>query len=370
MQDSIQTQPGGQVIHTPPVATREVRKEEIELPVLPSNAEHLAGRATLHVSEAPTPVKSAKPTPAPPRKVDYGVPPLLAYPYVAPVQDSAAVMAADTLALPADTLALDSLALPQAPVEGEIKEGIILINPASAYRKAKPEQPKPTIWGGGMSWIYLGLILIFSITAVKFKGSSKYLKALLTDLTDTRVRHNVFDETVKETSLLVMLNVLWVASAGILLWVLLGFTVGFDPAASLSLPPDKQAEGIALCMAVVAVYEVLIFLAYAVVGNIFTDSKLTRLWVKGAGASSAMETFLLFPIALMALNYPPWQESLLIIAIIVFGLGKLVFLYKGFRIFFNQSSSWLLFLYYLCSLEIVPLILTYAGALWACTQWL
>ncbi|MDE5870106.1 MAG: DUF4271 domain-containing protein, partial [Muribaculaceae bacterium] len=62
-----------------------------------------------------------------------------------------------------------------------------------------------------------------------------------------------------------------------------------------------------------------------------------------------------------------WTVGLLEIAAGVFILGKIMFIYKGFRIFFNQISSWMLFLYYLCSVEIVPLILTYFATLQLCS---
>jgi len=110
-------------------------------------------------------------------------------------------------------------------------------------------------------------------------------------------------------------------------------------------------------------------MAYWMVGNVFSDSKKTRLWVKGAAASTALETFLLFPVSLLMLIYPGWCGILLWIAAGVFIMGKIVFLYKGFRIFFAEISSWMLFLYYLCSLEIVPLILTFICAMLACVAW-
>ncbi|MDE6338919.1 MAG: DUF4271 domain-containing protein [Muribaculaceae bacterium] len=52
----------------------------------------------------------------------------------------------------------------------------------------------------------------------------------------------------------------------------------------------------------------------------------------------------------------------------IIGIGKIVFIYKGFRIFFQQLRSWLLFLCYLCSLEIVPLILAYLLAYQICVN--
>ena len=102
-------------------------------------------------------------------------------------------------------------------------------------------------------------------------------------------------------------------------------------------------------------------------GNVFSDRRHTQLWLKGASASIALESFVLFPVALLVLVYPQWSHALLITGGSAFLVGKIVFLYKGFRIFFAEISSWLLFLYYLCSLEIVPLILTYSGAVRACS---
>ena len=43
-------------------------------------------------------------------------------------------------------------------------------------------------------------------------------------------------------------------------------------------------------------------------------------------------------------------------------LVKFVFIIKGFRIFFTESSLWVVFLYYLCSLEIVPMVITFGLA--------
>ena len=251
---------------------------------------------------------------------------------------------------------------------GEQQAGIVLVNPLAKYRDMEPEVKSHPFWADGMSWIYLALAVLFCVTGLKFKGSSKYLGALVSDLTDTRVRHNVFDDTVKETSLMVLLNLVWVASAGIMLWIgvdnQLGTLTGAD---SIGLAVDRPV-GIGLCIGMAALYLALILLAYLVVGNVFSDARQTRLWVKGAASSVGLQGFLMFPIALVALNYPTWAPWLIIAAVAVFATGKLVFFYQGFRIFFTQISSWLLFLYYLCSLEIIPVILTYAATVGVCTS--
>lgn len=304
-----------------------------------------------------------------PVKARHEVPALLAYPYTA----SPLSVNGDKetgIQLPADSLARDSVATDSVgPLPGEtLREGIVLINPASEYIRRAGDEPKQNISGGsGMSWIYLALLFLFCVIGLKFKGNSRYVKALVADLTDTRVRHNAFDETVRETSLLVLLNLMWAACAGVLLWVLLleGIPSGFADSLSIQV---SAPVGIGICIGIAAAYLLLTMLAYWIVGNVFADRAQTRVWLKGAAASTGLQTAALFPVALLTLAYPVWNSTMLIIAACVFGIGKIIFLYKGFRIFFTQISSWLLFLYYLCSLEIVPLILSYAAAVALCTR--
>ena len=134
--------------------------------------------------------------------------------------------------------------------------------------------------------------------------------------------------------------------------------------------PDNPAGGIAICSGVALLYMLLMQLAYWTVGYVFTDSAHARIWLKGANASTALMAMPFLVIALLMLCYPQWNETLLIIAAIIFILGKIIFIFKGFRIFFTRFSSWLLFLYYLCSLEIVPLVFTAVAAAVACVYFL
>lgn len=312
-------------------------------------------------------------------KARYFVPKYLSYPpagHDLPVNPRThqVIVTADTTAVKVVTdsvtnrEATDSVARDTLP-PGEIKEGIVLVDPAAKYLKQEQPLHKHFAWGGGMSWIYLVLALLFCAIGVKFKGNARYMKALYADLVDTRVRNNMFDETVRESSLLVLLNLLWVACAGVLLWTTVTLTAPLLTQYNLTIPA-KPAGGIGLCIAIAALYQVFMQLAYWIVGRIFSERRETRLWVKGAAAANGLETFILFPCALVTLAYPAWDFPMLIVAAGVFVFGKIIFLYKGFRIFFNEISSWLLFLYYLCSLEIVPLILTYAAAIAVCSSWL
>jgi len=259
--------------------------------------------------------------------------------------------------LPADSLAADS-------VKAKVKVyGITLKAPEAPDVEANPE---PSY---GMSYILGGLAILFFIIGLRFRNNRKYVTAMLRNMVEVRIRNNAFDETVRETFFLVLLNLLWSCSAGIIIWRTLGFTLPHSPVDSMYLSSlsDFPAATIGICMGVGIVYTCVMALAYITVGSVFSDGVHARLWLKGFTAGQGLLGFIYLPLSLLLLFYPQWAEILLWIAFGMFLLTKIVFIWKGFRIFFTQISSWVLFLYYLCSLEIVPLILTYLAAWWLCS---
>ena len=247
------------------------------------------------------------------------------------------------------TLAKEYGLLLEPPVIPEVKE-----NPPISF---------------GMSYILGGIAILFFVIGLRFRNNRKYITAMLRNLVEVRVRNNVFDETVRETSFLVLLNLLWSCSAGMILWGVLGFTLPGSPDSTMYLPSldTRQAASVGVCMGVMTVYTCLMAVGYTMVGSVFSDGKHARLWLKGFTAGQGLLSFVYLPLSLLLLFYPEWTEILLWIALGTFLLAKIVFIWKGFRIFFTQISSWVLFLYYLCSLEIVPLILTYLAAWWLCS---
>lgn len=214
-------------------------------------------------------------------------------------------------------------------------------------------------FSGGMSWIFALLGILFCLICFKSRNNSKYFRQLWRDLRETRIRHNMFDNTVRESSFMVILNVLWIVCAGILLWE--GVDIYYIEKLRMA-PPVGELMGVGVCIGVAAVYLGLVQLAYWITGNVFSDAKTTKEWLRGANSATALEAIALFPPALVALCYPESSLTVVEIGAILFGIGKLLFIYKGFRIFFSQIASLLLFLYYFCSLEIIPLILAFVGA--------
>lgn len=264
--------------------------------------------------------------------------------------DTMAVVQHDSLPENADTIIIGEQYTP------------IVLQPPVEYVGANPTET-----GDGMSWIYTAVLVIFCVSALWMRNS-KMMSAVLRNLTEVRLRQNVFDDTAHETGFMILLNLQWVLTAGILVWLLLCKIIPDSEFNSLSLHlHQRPALTITLCCAATAAYEIIMGLVYGLVGIVFTDRDKTRLWIKGYGASQALTGIWFLCVALPGLFYPHAVDIFLALAAIGLCVGKAIFIFKGFRIFFTQMSSWILFLYYLCSLEIIPLILTLYAAVWLCT---
>ena len=218
----------------------------------------------------------------------------------------------------------------------------------------------------GLSWLLTALLALFVLISLRFRKNTRFLAAMINELTEVRERPNALDDTVRETSFILMLNLMWCLSAGVLLMVLLEF-FGLAPPTALGSPYSFPVLGTLICIGVAVAYTLFMLGAYYVVGIIFTDYGHTEVWVKGFLSAHGLDALVLFPLALLSITLPAQNGVWLLVAGIAFALTKIVFIYKGFRIFFNQTASWVIFLYYLCSLEIVPLILTGVAAFQLCS---
>ena len=265
---------------------------------------------------------------------------------VAPIENDTLISGPEVALSPvvADTIVSDT---DSGSDQKAISYGLVL--------DADPPKPAATLRDSQnvVSFILGGVFILFLVIALRFRTNVKYAGAIFRSLIETRTRHNVFDETVRETSLLLMLNLLWCCCVGIIA----DTAVGWGKAA-LS-PGSVNGIGIVAWMIAALAYSLFMGLAYVSVGWVFSDKSHAKVWVKGFGASQALMVFPLFVVALVAICRPFDGEGVGIAGIICFIGARLIFIWKGYKIFFSQFSSWVLFLCYLCSLEIVPLLLTY-----------
>lgn len=277
--------------------------------------------------------------------------------------ETAPVVAAPEVAAPqarrqsiADTVA----ALRTAPPEPAPRKGIMLV----AHKE--PQMPvSPRAAGSpAISWVIIGLVALFLLVSMRYRNNFKFMRGMRRDILSSRPKNAMFQDTVRETSFLVLLNLLCIASAGVLLF----------GAIELEYPPLRDAErwyeALGLVAALAAAFYAWQWAVLFIAGQIFTDRKNTRLWLRGLGASHGMLSMVLFPLALMSIFYSRALPVLVIVGAVAYILTRLLFVCKGFRIFASDFSSYLLFFYYLCSVEIAPLIFLYTTASSFCKEML
>lgn len=259
-----------------------------------------------------------------------------------------------------------------APDTVPASEGIpaLVLNPAGTSSpeltsgKGVPQEESPWgLIGSGGSIVTLGLFLLFCVLGICFHNNPRYLAAIRRDLFEIRERGNVFDDTVRETAFLLVMNLLWIASAGVLLaYGVRGYEAGWAQMVGWS-PGWLRVVG---CMGVAAVYTLFMWFAYTLTGNVFADSQQTGMWIRAFAAAQGLTGVGFFVIAIAVECYPDFTQELLIAAGVIFIIFRLIFIFKRIQIFFNKFSSWMIFLCYLCNLEIVPLILTFVAGVWIC----
>lgn len=216
------------------------------------------------------------------------------------------------------------------------------------------------------SWVYLTLFALFFLVCVRLGGNMKFVASLARDLTGVRDRESMFDETVRETSVIFFLLLLSGCSMGVLL--LGGVRIFGDTApdvlAVYRLPSIVSGDipSAFTCMAIACCYIVVMWISYIVVGHVFSDTQHTWAWVRGFTAGTSLGAMMFFPLALLSIAYPEYSPETIIASLLMLILLKILFVVKEFRIFFAESSSWVVFLYYLCSLEVVPLAITFGVA--------
>ncbi|MDE6696121.1 MAG: DUF4271 domain-containing protein [Muribaculaceae bacterium] len=216
------------------------------------------------------------------------------------------------------------------------------------------------------SWIYVILFSVFFLACIRVRGNFKFLGSFFRDLVVVKERENLFDVTMKETSFIFLVLLLSGCSIGVLLSLAVPL---YGPAVPIKSDiPDfgisihGQLLSTIVCMILACAYIGAMWVCYTVVGKVFSDSLHTWLWVRGFTAGTGLSGAIFFPLALSALTYPTLTTPIIIIGFVMLILIKLIFIVKGFRIFFTESSLWVVFLYYLCSLEIVPLVITFGLA--------
>lgn len=224
---------------------------------------------------------------------------------------------------------------------------------------AKP-QTSPLHDTGSMSILMAALFLV----VVSYRTGYKYIEQFAHNLFSVRRRENAFeDRTINETRILTALTLCTSVMEGFVAFYAIDHYV---PSLSAALHGSILAH-IGLFSGIALVFYLAQLLVYAVVGNVFADGVATKLWSDGFKAANSLLGILLTPVVGLLLVYPAASKILVIISCFLYFCCRIAFISKGFRIFYTNFPSLVYFILYLCSVEIVPLVLLSAGTVYLCT---
>ncbi len=210
---------------------------------------------------------------------------------------------------------------------------------------------------GNDSFILGAFIALVVFFIFNFKSLHRFLGVYGKALYKLRKSENVFDDhTASEARINIMLVVQWCFCVAVILYFWL-----YSVYMPVSCPTYGGYMGtIGRLFLLAVVYYVLQFLSYAVVAYAFApDRNVGAQWLKGYEALNAYMSLGLMIPALVMIFYFEGVKIMAIVSLGLFIISKIVFIYKGFRIFYHNFWSLLYFILYLCALEIIPVFLVY-----------
>ena len=219
--------------------------------------------------------------------------------------------------------------------------------------------PWPLHDAGTMALVMGALFLV----VVSYRTGYKYIEQFFHNMFSTRRQESIFeDHTLNETQILSALIINTCVMESVLAYCALTF---YLPSLAVSLQSAITLHVAALAGLALAFYLVQL-MAYKLIGFVFADGVATKLWVDGFKASQSLLGLLLAPVVGLILVKPAWAASLMPVGMVLYALSRLVFICKGFRIFYSNLPSIVYFILYLCAVEIVPIALVVKATIFVC----
>lgn len=199
------------------------------------------------------------------------------------------------------------------------------------------------------------LIVALLIPALSLRHHTGFFKSLWSGLIEVRKhRPNVFDASeasLDETRITLSLLLVTCLCEGILLYFASG--TGLLTAMGSIFAAISVGTVGAICLMVAQ------GLSYRACGYMFADGDMTLSWLKGFRASQVLLGFCLLAPALWSLFNPADAMIMVQVGAALYLLCRIIFVYKGFRIFYSNIFSLVYFIVYLCTLEIAPILMLY-----------
>ena len=246
-----------------------------------------------------------------------------------------------TDSIPSDTLeAFDSSTI----VEPVDTAATVIVRPAWTDGLIPIERPKRT--GNDQGFVTVIVVLMLALT-FSVKHIHRIWGTLIRRLWITRSRQDFDHITMVERRTIGLMLIATV------------FLIGLIATAALSLYSPAMytftfTNTLTVCYWI-AGYFIFQYIVYYAIGYAFTSAEGCRLWLEGFTASMSMLGLMLILPGLVVVFYPAITTIAIAVSIALYVIARIMFVYKGFKIFFTNFGSILYFILYLCTLEIVPI---------------
>jgi hypothetical protein len=236
------------------------------------------------------------------------------------------------------------------PVTDSIYE--ILINPLAfpekppGYRyEAKPKAQYI------QNWSILIFVLLFVILATVRTSSEKYIIQLFQSIFNRSTANRLFREKVSNfMHVSFRLDTFFILVIGLLIYQTVNFVV--QPTS------EESIIYFGISVAAILLYVTVKFSFYRIIGFIFDVSSETQEYIFYAKSGNRIMGLILFPIVISLFfirgNY---AEYLLIIGGIIVLIASIINILRGMKVIAQKVFSIYYMILYLCTLEILPLLL-------------
>lgn len=213
--------------------------------------------------------------------------------------------------------------------------------------------PRPGHAGHDQAVVAVIIVLLLAL-AISFNPIKRIFRGLTKKLLSVRMRES-FDQTTASEQRVVIL---------LIFQTIIYSAVIANAALALAYPGHyiSDAATTGLLAALFTIYYIYQIVVYNLVGYTFTSPEYKTLWIEGFTSSQTLVGFTLIIPGLTVLFYPDLTTEAVFLSAFLYLFARVIFICKGFRIFYTNSASLVYFILYLCSLEIVPVIILFDTA--------
>lgn len=210
---------------------------------------------------------------------------------------------------------------------------------------------------GANSWISLILILCFLVVAGSYRSSNKFIQYIVSEVFDYKERSSFYQKsTLNMVRLKIALLFMTFLIEGLALFVVYGNFVSVSAFTSV-----KLMEVIGLFAGGFLLFYLLQLGLYAIITYTFTNKTNAGLLSGALTGTTILLGMLLFIPVLVSIYHTIPLNIFIFITISLYFATRLLFIYKGVKIFFSDFYSLIYVVLYLCTFEIAPLLVIYKG---------